>query len=416
MIQIKGYIYSWIFDNKVVYIGRTTQTLEIRTKGHKLEFEKQKKNGFITKKFIEVSKLPNQWDDIKVKLVEEVDDIATLGDRELYWFNIYSKDFDLWNSILPSDSEFMVLSLEQRLALESDKSFMKFLDSFMYSTSRKIIRKFEALLWEERIVPINKQSFKISEPKSVIDANEIFKGLLNEYVNEMYFTDLVTYIISNQEKLFINGSLLMNSDKIIQIDFEDLNTYLQDIDLIDVNDLKEYFLKLGFWAFLSNREKKQLNQGAVNLLQNFSNEYKSKINGIKYVPIFMSHRRILNNRIRILEEMFADFSNTHYIHIPKLVTFLRGGKVNLSNYVLKDSVFLQSIGRDNLNRIFTDHYYKKPERLIVKGYEIEKIYKIDFKTKGEIIYTLDIDNHGHGLAIEISMDVDHDVISSIKKI
>ncbi len=137
----KGIIYAWKVNGNVMYIGRTVQTLEVRTKGHITEYHNQiNSNGLYTKKFIEVNKLPNKWDDIKFEVIEDNIIISILGDREKYWFNYYNDDNKLWNSVKPGSSFIFSLSEEEKFKVLKNRDFKKYIETKVSQLRHSIIQ------------------------------------------------------------------------------------------------------------------------------------------------------------------------------------------------------------------------------------------------------------------------------------
>lgn len=404
--KIKGFIYRWLVDERTVYIGRTIQSIESRTSSHKLEYLKQRKKGLVTKKFIEISKLPNEWNDILVDVLEEVDDIALLGERELYWFEYYSIEGDLWNSILPNDSEYLVLTTEERLKRESDNNFLEFYKNFVQSVVQRLIKDLRKELYKIRLVPLDKNSFKITKPTHAIDVNDIFTTKLNEHKNQPYFRDLINYLISKQDSLTPSLSLLLNSENIIQIDFEQLVPYLNDSKSEEIDDLKDYFADNGNWLFTSKRSKSKINSMAKKLLTEFEETYSRRISEFKYFPILMSHRKIFQKRINILEEEFANFKADNEVFIDKLITYLRGGKVRIPMETISTDFFRRMVGINNINGILTRQHFSPMESTIIKGYDIDRVYKTEFLNDGSIIVSVANDYEVLSSTILVNLDGD----------
>ena len=99
---MKGYIY--IIRNKInnkVYIGQTTQTINIRFTNHKMASRTGEDTKFYRamRKYGEENFYPEQLEEVEVK---------DLNDRERYWIKQYNSYYNGYNSTLGGDQPYRI--------------------------------------------------------------------------------------------------------------------------------------------------------------------------------------------------------------------------------------------------------------------------------------------------------------------
>ena len=387
-ITSKGLIYRWVVGGKTVYIGRTIQSLQSRTNSHRLEYLKQKNTNLITRKFVEVSKLANEWDEVKVELIEEVNDIGILGDRELYWFDYYNQSLELWNSVVPGSSEFLILTSEEIETKRSDKAFLKFYVNFINNKATTIVNDLRLALYEKTIVPVSNNTFKLKNLVDLIDVNEMLISNLMLLESEPYFFDLINTFIDKQERLLISIGLILDLPNIIQIDFESLQHLLKDKNKPSLDELKQYFILNENWNYISIFDKEKLERELDTILERFVTDYSKKIENLKYVPFFLSHKKLLNLRMSELKTLYLDYIVKYPHFESKLSSFLRGSNLRIQGNDISTQYFRQKVGIDYINVLINHFVSNRTVTNIVKGYDVDKIKTIDFMNNGDILFTL----------------------------
>jgi hypothetical protein len=384
----KGIIYRWVVEGKTVYIGRTIQSLQSRTNSHRMEYLKQKNTNLITRKFVEVSKLANEWDEVKVELIEEVNDIGILGDRELYWFDFYSQSLELWNSVVPGSSEFLILTSEELEKKRSDKAFFKFYANFLNNKATTIVNDLRLALYEKTIIPVSNKTFKLKNLFDVIDVNEMLILNLMLVENEPYFFDLISTFIAKQERLLISIGLLLNLPNVIQIDFESLQHLLKFRNKTSIDELKKYFILNENWSYISVFDKEKLERELDTILERFVTDYSRKVDILKYIPFVLSHKKLLNVRMDDLRALYLDYIDKYPYFESKLSSFLRGSTLRIQGNNVSTQYFRQKVGIEYINVLIDHSVSNRQVNNLVKGYDVDKIKTMDFINNGDILLTV----------------------------
>lgn len=384
----KGIIYRWVVEGKTVYIGRTIQSLQSRTNSHRMEYLKQKNTNLITRKFVEVSKLANEWDEVKVELIEEVNDIGILGDRELYWFDFYSQSLELWNSVVPGSSEFLILTSEELEKKRSDKAFLKFYANFLNNKATTIVNDLRLALYEKTIIPVSNKTFKLKNLFDVIDVNEMLILNLMLVENEPYFFDLISTFIAKQERLLIPIGLLLNLPNVIQIDFESLQYLLKFRNKTSIDELKNYFILNENWSYISVFDKEKLERELDTILERFVTDYSRKVDILKYIPFVLSHKKLLNVRMDDLRALYLDYIDKYPYFESKLSSFLRGSTLRIQGNNVSTQYFRQKVGIEYINVLIDHSVSNRQVNNLVKGYDVDKIKTMDFINNGDILLTV----------------------------
>lgn len=384
----KGIIYRWVVEGKTVYIGRTIQSLQSRTNSHRMEYLKQKNTKLITRKFVEVSKLANEWGEVKVELIEEVNDIGILGDRELYWFDYFSQSSVLWNSVVPGSSEFMLLTSEELENRRSNKSFLNFYSDFLENKATTIINDLRLALYEKTITPISNGTFKLENLNDLIDANGMLISNLMLIESDLYFFDLISAFIAKQERLLIPIGLLLNLPNVIQIDFESLQHLLKDRNKTSIDELKKYFILNENWSYISVFDKEKLDRNLDTVLETFVTDYSKKVDHLNYIPFFMSHRKLLNLRMDELRTLYLDYIDKYPYFETKLSSFLRGSTLRIQGNNVSTQYFRQKVGIEYINVLINHSVSNRQVNTLVKGYDVDKIKTMDFMNNGDILLTV----------------------------
>lgn len=384
----KGIIYRWVVEGKTVYIGRTIQSLQSRTNSHRMEYLKQKNTKLITRKFVEVSKLANEWGEVKVELIEEVNDIGILGDRELYWFDFYSQSLELWNSVVPGSSEFLILTSEELEKKRSDNAFLKFYANFLNIKATTIVNDLRLALYEKTIIPISNKTFKLKNLFDVIDVNEMLISNLMLVESEPYFFDLISSFIVKQEQLLISIGLILNLPNIIQVDFESLQHLLKARKKPSLDELKQYFILNENWNYISVFDKEKLDRELDTVLERFVTDYSIKVDHLNYIPFFMSHRKLLNLRMDELRTLYLDYIDKYPYFETKLSSFLRGSTLRIQGNNVSTQYFRQKVGIEYINALINHSVSNRQVNTLVKGYDVDKIKTMDFMNNGDILLTV----------------------------
>lgn len=384
----KGIIYRWVVEGKTVYIGRTIQSLQSRTNSHRMEYLKQKNTKLITRKFVEVSKLANEWGEVKVELIEEVNDIGILGDRELYWFDFYSQSLELWNSVVPGSSEFLILTSEELEKKRSDNAFLKFYANFLNIKATTIVNGLRLALYEKTIIPISNKTFKLKNLFDVIDVNEMLISNLMLVESEPYFFDLISSFIVKQEQLLISIGLILNLPNIIQVDFESLQHLLKARKKPSLDELKQYFILNENWNYISVFDKEKLERELDTVLERFVTDYSIKVDHLNYIPFFMSHRKLLNLRMDELRTLYLDYIVKYPYFETKLSSFLRGSTLRIQGNNVSTQYFRQKVGIEYINALINHSVSNRQVNTLVKGYDVDKIKTMDFMNNGDILLTV----------------------------
>ena len=384
----KGIIYRWVVEGKTVYIGRTIQSLQSRTNSHRMEYLKQKNTNLITRKFVEVSKLANEWDEVKVELIEEVNDIGILGDRELYWFDFYSQSLELWNSVVPGSSEFLILTSEELEKKRSDKAFFKFYANFLNNKATTIVNDLRLALYEKTIIPVSNKTFKLKNLFDVIDVNEMLILNLMLVENEPYFFDLISTFIAKQERLLIPIGLLLNLPNVIQIDFESLQHLLKFRNKTSIDELKNYFILNENWSYISVFDKEKLERELDTILERFVTDYSRKVDTLKYIPFVLNHKKLLNVRMDYLRALYLNYIDKYPYFESKLSSFLRGSTLRIQGNNVSTQYFRQKVGIEYINVLIDHSVSNRQVNNLVKGYDVDKIKTMDFINNGDILLTV----------------------------
>lgn len=187
---MKGYIY--IIRNKInnkVYIGQTTQTINIRFTNHKMASRTGEDTKFYRamRKYGEENFYPEQLEEVEVK---------DLNDRERYWIKYYDSYYNGYNSTLGGDQPY-------RINYDKVKELW---DSGMYVTQIAKIMGHDS----DAISRILKQMCGITEKEIKDRGLKTNRSLTNEQVQQEWDNGLTPHQI--HQKL---GSTVSTIKKIL---------------------------------------------------------------------------------------------------------------------------------------------------------------------------------------------------------
>ncbi len=396
---MKGYIYVWKHEGIVKYVGRTITTVSNRTQGHIRDYNKQLISGLKTKKFIEINKLPNEWNDICVETIEVVEDIRILGFREKYWYSFYMNNNDLWNSVIPDTSEYLGLNMEEKIARKKDLQFKKFLDSFLKQKMYDFRHILNNNIYNWNLKEITPNQFNIIKNPNILDLNTILITELNKIKNMPWLSYLI--VLMNENKELFENDIIEYEDNIIQVDFENVfNEFQKTEKTYSFAEIMNYFIDNNVWKYRSKDDKLDYYIERNKLFLEFEYRYKTEyvyLNFTKNVKKLFRTKIIQLNRqevlLKHLEKHYKDFVNNHpddvygkgTYNISKnhlifgLNTYIRGKNISGGqDYNISTHTF-EEIDESVREYVFDKYYYKKGlpnpfNEEEVKRYRESKIY------------------------------------------
>ena len=391
----KALIYIWKYKGNVVYVGRTIKSLNERIQGHKRDYLKQKELGLVTKKFIKISELPNEWDDLEFEVVEVVEGhmIDSLGERELFWYQFYSSSNQLWNSIRPDRTDYLSLSLEDRYERRKLKDFEKFTESQLRRLSDQIIIKYYERVFETLITPINPSEFQINLVDSLVDTREIYLSVLETHSKEKYFRALLGWIVNNADKHinFYNyriGGLGYFYPEITDLfyDLEFLIEIYERLEKVELVDLEAHWSEKGIYKYISKQEKVERYGLLKTALVSFENTIKKEVNlVIGYVKSDLySYENAFGQLVKVEDEAFeldeyemilirniAAFNNEHPFFKNELHTFINASSIRgYDGDFIRSDYFINQYGKALIDEILYCNFTDRNEKVIPKGYDL----------------------------------------------
>ncbi|QVK20131.1 GIY-YIG nuclease family protein [Mycoplasmatota bacterium] len=313
----KGIIYVWNVNGVVKYVGRTVHTLDERTRAHITEYKKQLSSGNITtQKFIEVHKLENKWDEVEFSIIEEVSDLGKLGSRELYWYKKYNTDNQLWNSAIPFDTEYLILTEEEKYKKSVHKQLSKFIQREILESVWKIKKAISDKIHQLTFVEIEPNTFVLREQLSgervEISLTELTITELSECVDNRLFGNILYELVT---KDFYENYEKWHSAKPLDTDI--VTEHFKDkLNKFTIEEQLEYYESTNKWKYSSKHEKHDKKVERNEFLRNFDKEYEELIKG-------NSRNWFIKRKPKdILDELFKKYSNSEFI--ATLMTYIRG--------------------------------------------------------------------------------------------
>jgi len=403
---LKGYIYVWKYNNVVKYVGRTITTVDNRTNGHKRDYKNQMITGLKTKKFVEINKLPNEWNDIDIETIDVVCDIKLLGEKERYWYAKYSQENELWNSVIPDTSEYLGLNLEERILRLKDKQFSKFLDSFLKNKIYDIRHILQHKMYSWNLEEITPNKFNIIKNPHILDLNVVLINELNYLIDKIWFSYFI--ILMNENRELFEYETQEFYDNIIGLDFEYIFDEFKQLNYKpSLKELMNHFIENGIWSYSSNEDKVDYYIKRNEKFLIFDNKFKE---GYKYLNFtkkekkFFGYKEIILDKQKVLleylEKLYKEFvkenpddvysigsySTSKSNIVFELNTYIRGKKIaGGSSYGISTETFkeIDSIVREY---VFDKYYYKKGlpnpfNKEEVRRYELKNTFTYSMKDR-----------------------------------
>lgn len=316
-----GIIYVWKYRGNVKYVGRTIQGLSKRTNQHVLTYKNQKKNGLTTKKFIEISKLRNEWNDIEIETIEHVEDIATLGNRELYWYNFYNDKGSLWNSILPDNSDYLVLSEKMKIERKTTNLIFDFIHNEITNAYYRIIHNVNDELWKgyyEELVPGHYFPRRMD---SYTNVNELVQVGIDEFKHKPWFSLLIEHVINCKEEFESKVYSQALTSYYLDLDIDILlDNYECFVNQVTIDDIVEYYKVNNTVKYLSKSDKIKDKINRNNAILNFHDDF---FHTLSKMPKKYSRDSLFD----MFENKFLKFLKDYPDYVSKLITYLRGKNI-----------------------------------------------------------------------------------------
>jgi hypothetical protein len=373
-----GIIYVWIFQNEVVYVGRTIKSLHERIDGHKREYSKQLEKGLITKKFVRVKNLEFEWDSLIFKVIEEVrfDEINNLGERELFWFNHFSKIGDLWNSAIPSKTDYLSLSIEERAKRRELKQFQEFFVKKLDDVIYQMIGRYYQSSLELIIRPMNKNTFYFYQDDINKDFQSILINTIEDYKEKKYFKALLGRLIELLESSKPLYYSPLSIDNIYYELYESKETILNIYELSQSVDLESIFqFAINEWDFrYKDKKTKELDyEKKFSVLNDFEANFSEKYNSFNIREDLDDEILLYQQEILLLEET-EKFNKEHPEFFRDLELFMYSSSIRgFDNQSIRTDYFKDHYGINYLEDFFYRLHRSDDDKLIPLGYDLRYI-------------------------------------------